>query len=143
MRSRVLPLCLLLGLTLAAFLGGATFGQKPTDFPPDTKNAARPPALDTTSILGTRQTQPAPTSKGVPGLLGDDPLAAAEKYLEKTSQEVAEAIEVLGKEADALRTRLEKVEAAHRRLNGVLGGLQAPVPMPGTADEKPAQDEKN
>ena len=138
MRTRVLPVCVLLGVALAAFLGGATFGQRPTDLSsPDAENEPRRLDVATVPTIAPPQASPAPTSKGVQGLLGDDPLAAAEQYLEKTSQELSEAVNVLGKEAEALRARLERVEGAHRRLKGALDSLPpfhpvglVPMPVP-------------
>ena len=114
MRTRILLPGVLVGLVLAVIVGEATFAQRQKDFPPDAVKSE---------------------------FLGEDPLAAAEQFVEKTSKEVREAVDVLANEAESLRNRLQKIEAAHRRLQSVLRALDAQaeehdrlIPMPGLSD---------
>jgi hypothetical protein len=100
----------------------SSFAQKPTD-------------SSTVDELPVRSQQPPPKTSELKQLLSDDPERAAEEFVNKTANEAKEAVEILSKEAEELRVRLQKVKAALRRLQSVQRALETPedyepMPMP-------------
>lgn len=130
MRTRILASCFLTCLALAVIVGGATFAQRPEGSRLERPLQDAPFGASVDTVLRPVPELQSPSSTGVQGLLGNDPLAAADQFVAKTSKDVKDAVGVLAKEAETLRTRLQKVEAAQHRLQGVLHALEAPADEP-------------
>ncbi|MBI5758334.1 MAG: hypothetical protein HZA46_07445 [Planctomycetales bacterium] len=57
-------------------------------------------------------------------LLADDPERAAEEFVKQTSSDAKQAIEQLRKDAESLRVRLKKTEAALNRLQVIVQAFE-------------------
>jgi hypothetical protein len=80
-------------------------------------------------------TDPAPTE---PGQDAEDPMVAVETFLRRNRKEAEDSIQALSREAEALRARLSKVEAALARWQSVAGALN-PGQKWGQPDRPPEQ----
>src|SRR5690242_21585384 len=105
----------LTGLAVAAGLvgGAATLAQDP--------GQPEPPAL---------AGQPAAEA---------DPMQAVEAFIERGRQEADGAIQALTQERDALRDRLQKVEAALGRWQAVADALEKSQAAPAAVEPEPAE----
>jgi hypothetical protein len=92
--------------------------EKSADLPPVS------PVAETPSILPIGRPLP-PAKERAPetNLPSADPEAAAVAFVERSQKEADEAIRALGKEAEALRSRLQKVEAGLARWESVKEAL--------------------
>ncbi len=77
-------------------------------------NEMLPPAVEKTA---DRKGDPAEA------IAGDDPMAAVDSFLSRNRKEADDSIQALTREAEALRTRLQKIEAALARWQAVSGAL--------------------
>jgi hypothetical protein len=59
-----------------------------------------------------------------PGQAAEDPMVAVETFLRRNRKEAEDSIQALNREAEALRGRLAKVEAALARWQSVAGALK-------------------
>jgi hypothetical protein len=101
--------------------GDAQFGLPPA--PPD--QGTLPAFASNTAPTP----QPSPAQAMPPSSLapspGDDPMGAVETFLDRNRKEAENSIQTLNQEAEALRTRLQKVEAALARWQDVSKALKA------------------
>ena len=131
MRTRLLTIGVLVGVMLtlcvwAMLWPTPSFAQKATGSTVEEPQSASPQQPETAQTELRR-------------LLADDPQRAADEFANRTSKEAREAVEILSKEAEELRARLQKVNGALRRLQTVLRALETleepptytpAVPMP-------------
>jgi hypothetical protein len=107
-----------LGLTV----GVVALGQK--NEPPD----AGPPASPLTLPADPGPNGPPPSNLPPAELPqagpADDPMQAVEAFVERSRKEADDSIKALTREAETLRARLQKVEAALERWKGVAEGLK-------------------
>jgi hypothetical protein len=115
---------------------------EPVQEPPQNLPSPKPPASgleDLPSIAPPPPVQkldPSPTA--APAAEPEvDPESLAGRYVEKTKQEAKNAVERLTKEAETLKARLKKVDAALVRWRGLLNALDAPGAPPQGAVEVP------
>ena len=124
MRTRTFTLWAVLGIALSVGLGVlllpiASFAQRPAE-------ASLVQPTNETVQPGSQKSSPT----DLQALLSDDAEQAAEEVVKRTSKDASDAVAALNKEAESLRARLQKVEAAIGRLDGVLQALEAQQPQP-------------
>jgi hypothetical protein len=111
----------------------------PPDLPSAIESAAAP--LPGAPVRGQPLGPPEIPSPDAPGPVAapeaDDPMQIVEKFVERNRKEAEESIEKLSKEADALRARLQKVEAALERWKAVQSALErGPAQAPERATQR-------
>jgi hypothetical protein len=108
----------------------------PQSLPPSKPDPAveEPPSIPSPAPTPNQQLDPqSPAPAAEPEA---DPEALAGQYVEKARQDARNAVEKLTKEAETLKARLQKVDAALVRWRGLLTALDAPGggPPQGAAD---------
>ena len=117
----------IVALTAMCLVGGLMAlaqGPKALDLPP---LVAEPPALPVTPA-GTQLPPSAELPPLAPGITNDDPMQVVEAFVARNRKEAEDSIQALTQEAETLRARLQKVEAALERWKAVDNALkQAPA----------------
>jgi hypothetical protein len=126
-------------------------GMPPEPAPAGDVQFGLPPAPSEQGTLPVIASNPAPTppsssaqptpSSSIAPSPGDDPMGAVETFLDRNRKEAENSIQTLNQEAEALRTRLQKVEAALARWQDVSKALKAegttPQSQPTTTQLEP------
>jgi hypothetical protein len=135
MQKRLLMMAMM-AMGLVGGIMAMAQGQKPLDLP---RPVAEQPELPLTTVdLPLRPH--GVLSDAIPATPSDDPMHVVEAFVVRNRKEAAESIETLTKEAELLRARLQKVEAALERWKAVENALRqdaaVPVPPPVEAIQK-------
>jgi hypothetical protein len=92
--------------------------RKPWRSKADPQVASTPPPT-----IESIPSNPDPSVAIEPGHASDDPMTAVDSFLRRNRKEADDSIQALTREAEALRARLAKVEAALARWQSVAGSL--------------------
>jgi hypothetical protein len=101
----------MMAMGLVGSLMAMAQGQKPLELPPPPQGSLGLPA--------TPVDLPAGQPQAAPAIPNDDPMQAVEAFVVRNRKEAAESIQTLTREAETLRARLQKVEAALERWKAV------------------------
>lgn len=117
--------------TLLAFQDRGVAKTKPWRSPAD------PHTKDAPSTLLPTITDPVSASAKEPSEVADDPVGTVESFLQRNRKEADDSIKSLTQEAEMLRARLQKVEAALGRWQAIAGALNQEPKKPSEADPTP------
>lgn len=140
--TAILGACALVGLagyvmpsrTSIAAMRTQDPGQKQGDAPqpqpaapiPDDGRSQLPPIADA-NLPKDEAKLPEAEPAGQPSAIAPDPEKDADDFVARTRKEVADRVAALDNEANELRTRLAKVEAASAKLKAAFGAVGEPV----------------
>jgi hypothetical protein len=86
--------------------------------------SAIPPSLPAVDEAPPPQITQTPTSPAIAARPGEDPMGAVDSFLDRNRKEAENSIQALNQEAEILRARLQKVEAALARWQDVSKALK-------------------